>query len=103
MFVELSKNLSHTPVSSIKLVLFCNIDGPVDYLHDERSVISFLVDKIFDSESTGKDEIILLIFDAVDFGNDFSHAWCAPSCHGLRIVIRKIYEDFVEDRVYFDC
>jgi len=41
----------------------------------------------------GKDEIIFLILDPINFVDIISHSWSSPSCWCLRVIGSKIFEN----------
>jgi hypothetical protein len=88
MLIELCKLLKDCPFSDIFLIILSDLNGCVQYLHDELSMIFYLVEqysfalsakihrfKVIDYLDTASvDQIVLLIIHSVDVVYCFFHA-----------------------------
>jgi hypothetical protein len=108
MLIELCKSFEDGAFSFVVFVILGDLYDRVDNLHNEATVICIIFQfehldlllvvlvlhllhfncKIFaDLDATSIDEIVLLVLETVDLGDDLSHAGCAAGDRGLGVAV----------------
>jgi len=112
LFVKLCEYFLCSSLQFVILVWLRNFDHLIHYLHNELSIVVFLLQLyslvfiispnilyykfdavvLIEGELVGKDEIIFLILHPVNFVDIISHSWSSPSRRCLRVIWSEIFE-----------
>lgn len=78
--------------------LACDLNGPVDDLHDEFGVVSIVFSSDFEILSV--EEVELFVIVTIDRQKGFSHSGSSSSGGSLRVVGGEVDENLVETVLY---